>query len=58
MRPVIYFALRILFFIGAILILTNIFGLFTSLRNDAIFNESNNGFKEDITLTEEVDVFN
>jgi len=42
-----------LFIIGVFLLLTNIFGLFTSLRNLEIYNEKKTGFKNDITLTED-----
>jgi hypothetical protein len=42
-----------LFIVGVFLLITNIFGLFTSLRNPEIYNEKKTGFANDITLTED-----
>ena len=53
MRRANHYTPKILFFIGASLIVTNIFGLFTSLRNQEIFEETNTHSKQDITLTED-----
>jgi hypothetical protein len=43
---------HILFFGGLFLLFTNVFGLFTSLRNPEIYNEKNVTFPNDINLTE------
>ena len=42
-----------LLFIGVALLLLNIFGYFKTLRNDDIYSEEKNVFKDDITLTED-----
>ena len=44
--------LRVCFVIGAVLVVINMYGLFSSLRNDEIYEE-NTYFKNDIILTEE-----
>jgi hypothetical protein len=43
----------LLFFFGICLLIANIYGLFTSLRNPDIYLEKNVGFSSDITLTED-----
>ncbi len=44
---------RLCFVIGSSLLLVNLYGLFVSLRNPAIYHDRDNGFNEDITLSQE-----